>query len=113
MTVEPPRHCPTQSESQPQAPSRHPTFQNTHEISIRKVIGSLRPSPTPQVAGGMGDGAETSRGSEANLTRGCRAGDSEETNPSTLGYAAGSGNPALKLRMATGTRHSPFRGGDG
>lgn len=66
----------------------------------------------------MGDGAETSRGSEANLTRGCRAGDSEETNPSPLGYAAGSGNPARKLRVATGrvatgTRHSPFRGGDG
>lgn len=40
VTVEPPRQCPTQSESQPQAPSRHPTFQNTHETSIRKVIGS-------------------------------------------------------------------------
>lgn len=61
----------------------------------------------------MGDGAETYRGSKAHRTKGCRAGDSEETNPGPLGYAAGSGNPALKLRVATGTLSPHPEAGNG
>lgn len=54
-------------------------------------------------------GQRPHRGSQAHMTRGYRDGGSDEGDSGPLGYTAGPGDPVLKLRVATGTSHSPFR----